>query len=79
MASCQQPSTLQSLDLPYEFEGLEGLLQTDLKAIVTVLTQRASERLLLTRRETHQLRRELWNNLTRAINKTVEPLSAERR
>ena len=79
MASCQQQSTLQSLDLPHEFEGLEGLLHTDLNAIVTVLTQRASERLLLTRRETHHLRRELWNNLTRAINKSVEPLSADQR
>lgn len=79
MASCHQHTALQSLDLPYEFEGLEGLLQTDLKAIVTVLTQRASERLLLTRRETHQLRRALWNNLAKAINDTVEPLSADRR
>ncbi|MDR3634493.1 MAG: hypothetical protein P4L84_11870 [Isosphaeraceae bacterium] len=79
MATCQQQITLQPLDLPYEFEGLEGLLQTDLKAIVTVLTQRAGERLLLTRRETQQLRRELWNNLAQAINTTVEPLSADRR
>ncbi len=79
MAACHQQISLQALDLPHELEGLEGLVQTDLKAIVTVLTQRASERLLLTRRETYQLRRELWNNLTRAINETVEPLSADRR
>ena len=29
-----------------------------------MLTQRANERLLLTRREYHQLRSTLWNNLT---------------
>jgi hypothetical protein len=79
MASCQEETKLQPLDLPYEFDGLEGLLQTDIKAIATAVTQRACERLLLTRRETHQLRRELWNNLARAINDAVEPLSADRR
>ena len=37
------------------------------------------EDLLLTRRESHHLRRTLWNNLARAINEVVEPLSADRR
>jgi len=67
------------LELPDEFEDLTGLLQADLKAVVSVLTQRAGERLLLTRRESQLLRRTLWNSLTEAVNKSVEPLSAERR
>jgi hypothetical protein len=79
MATCDRQSALESLDLPDEFEDLTGLLQTDLRAIVTVITQRASERLLLTRRETRQLRQTLWNRLTEVVNTTVEPLSADRR
>jgi hypothetical protein len=79
MATCDRESALRSLDLPDEFEDLSGLLQTDLRAIVTVITQRASERLLLTRRETRQLRQTLWNRLTEVVNTTVEPLSADRR
>lgn len=79
MAICNQEVTLQALELPNEFEDLTGLLETDLKAVVRVLTERASQRLLLTRRETQQLRRTLWNNLTQAVNEAVEPLSAERR
>ena len=46
---------------------------------VAMLTQRANERLLLTRREHSQLRANLWNNLAAAVNEAVEPLSAERR
>jgi hypothetical protein len=79
MATCDRESALRSLDLPDEFEDLSGLLQTDLCAIVTVITQRASERLLLTRRETRQLRQTLWNRLTEVVNTTVDPLSADRR
>jgi hypothetical protein len=79
MPICNQDVTLQALELPNEFEDLTGLLETDLKAVVRVLAERASQRLLLTRRETQQLRRTLWNNLTRAVNDAVEPLSAERR
>ncbi|MFO0951076.1 MAG: hypothetical protein U0835_07980 [Isosphaeraceae bacterium] len=79
MATCNRESTLRSLDLPDEFEDLTGLLQTDLRAIVTAVTQRASDRLLLTRRETGQLRVNLWNRLTEAVNTSVEPLSADRR
>jgi len=67
------------LELPDEFEDLTGLLQTDLKAVVALLTERATERLLLTRRETRQLRQTLWNNLAQVVNQVVEPLSAERR
>ncbi len=79
MATCNQHTPLHSLELPDEFEDLSGLLQTDLKVIVSALVDRASERLLLTRRETQQLRRRLWNHLTQAINEAVEPLSADRR
>jgi hypothetical protein len=70
---------LRTLELPDEFEDLTGLLQSDLKAIVALLTQRANERLLLTRRETRDLRKALWNNLTQVVNEAVEPLSADRR
>ena len=79
MATCNQQLPLLPLELPNEFEDLSGLIQTDMKVIVSALVQRASERLLLTRRETHQLRRTLWNNLTQAVNEAVEPLSADRR
>jgi hypothetical protein len=70
---------LRTLELPDEFEDLTGLLQSDLKAIVASLTQRATERLMLTRRETRDLRKALWNNLTQVVNEAVEPLSADRR
>ncbi len=79
MATCKQESPFLSLDLPNEFEDLSGMMQIDLKVVVAAITQRASERLLLTRRETQQLRRRLWNNLAQAVNDAVEPLSADRR
>lgn len=79
MATCKQESPFLSLELPNEFEDLSGLIQTDLKVLVAALTERACSRLLLTRRETQQLRRTLWNNLTQAVNDAVEPLSADRR
>ena len=56
MATCKQETVFRSLELPDEFDDLAGLLQSDLKAIVSLLTQRANERLLLTRRETRDLR-----------------------
>jgi hypothetical protein len=79
MSTCNQESVLDRLELPVEFEDLSGLLQADIRAIVSVLAERATERLLLTRRETRQLRQTLWNRLTQAVNESVEPLSAERR
>jgi hypothetical protein len=79
MPTCKEEAPFLGLDLPGEFEDLAGLIETDLKVIVAALTQRACERLLLTRRETHQLRRALWNGLTQAVNDAVEPLSADRR
>jgi hypothetical protein len=79
MAACKNKTSMNDLALPAEFEDLEGLLRADLRAMVAMLTQRASERLLLTRREHSQLRANLWNNLTAAVNEAVEPLSADRR
>ncbi|HMB06213.1 MAG TPA: hypothetical protein VKP69_21075 [Isosphaeraceae bacterium] len=79
MSTCKQEIPLRTLELPDEFEDLAGLLQADLKAIVAAVTQRANERLLLTRREARQLRQTLWNNLTQVVNEAVEPLSADRR
>jgi len=79
MATCKAETSLRTLELPDEFEDLTGLLQSDLKAVVALLTERATERLLLTRRETRQLRQTLWNNLAQVVNQVVEPLSAERR
>lgn len=79
MSTCNKESALRRLELPAEFEDLSGLLQTDIRAIVSVVSDRAAERLLLTRRETKQLRQTLWNRLTAAVNESVEPLSADRR
>jgi hypothetical protein len=66
------------LELPDAFEDLTGVISADLKVIVTALTQRAGERLLLSPSQRQQLQRTLWNNLTQVINQTMEPLSVER-
>jgi hypothetical protein len=79
MSTRMQRSSLDSLKLPTEFEDLTGVIQNDLKVIVTVLTQRATERLLLSRRQSQQLQKTLWNSLTETINKGLEPLSVEHR
>jgi hypothetical protein len=79
MATCKPETSLRTLELPDEFEDLAGLVQSDLKAVVALLTERATERLLLTRRETRHLRQALWNNLAQVVNQAVEPLTAERR
>jgi hypothetical protein len=78
MTPCTQDKSLRSLELPDAFEDLSGVIRADLKVIVTALTQRASERLLLSRRQSLQLQRALWNDLTRVISETVEPLTIER-
>jgi hypothetical protein len=79
MNTCPTKSLLSELDLSGEFEDMTGLIQADLKAVVSMLTQRARERLLLTRRESQLLQRTLWNGLTEAVNQAMEPLSADRR
>ena len=42
MSTCNKQSGLQRLELPGEFEDLSGLLQTDIRAIVSVLSERAT-------------------------------------
>ena len=79
MNTCPTKSSFAELELPDEFEEMTGLVQADLKAVVVMLTQRARERLLLTRRESQLLQRSLWNGLTAAVNQAMEPLSADRR
>jgi len=74
-----QRAPLHSLQLPPEFEDLTGVIQSDLKVIVSILTERASDRWLLSGRQSQQLRRALWSSLTETINKSLEPLSVERR
>ncbi|QDV34556.1 hypothetical protein [Tautonia plasticadhaerens] len=65
------------LSLPPEFEELTGLVEADLKAVAALLTRRAHERLLLTRREYRQLHRDLLSRLSEAVNETMAPLTAE--
>ncbi|HWE39228.1 MAG TPA: hypothetical protein VG406_21950 [Isosphaeraceae bacterium] len=79
MATCEHDTSIEALELPREFEDLEGLLQADLRAVVAMLSERAHERLLLSRREYQQLQVRLWNGLAGALNEAVEPLSADRR
>ena len=79
MATCEQHVSFTPLELPHEFDGLEGLLQADLRAIVVMLTERAHERLMLTRREHRELQQALWNELADAVNNVVAPLSAQNR
>jgi hypothetical protein len=78
MSTCTHESPPRSLELPDAFEDLTGVIASDLKVIVTVLTQRAGERMLLSRRQRRQLQVQLWNNLTQALSETMEPLQVER-
>jgi hypothetical protein len=70
--------TFPTLQLPDPFEDLTGLISSDLKVIATALAERAGDRLLLSPRQSHHLRRKLWKNLTQAINETMESLTVER-
>jgi len=79
MTNRMQRSPLRSLQLPPEFEDLTGVIQNDLKVIVSILTERATDRLLLSGRQSQQLQRALWSSLTETINKSLEPLSVESR
>ena len=78
-SSSASSSPMKPLNLPAEYEDLEGLIAVDLKAVVNVLTCRAHERMLLTRREHKSLQVALWNRLAEALSKTMEPLSVEAR
>ncbi len=79
MSTRMHRTSVHTLQLPPEFEDLTGVVQSDLKVIVSILAERATERLLLSKRQSQQLRRSLWNNLTETINKGLEPLSVEHR
>jgi len=78
MSICTDKEQLGSLELPEDFEDLTGVIRADLRVIVTVLTQRAAERTLLSRRETREFQRELWNDLTQSINRAVRQLDPNR-
>jgi hypothetical protein len=78
MIPCTQESPPRRLELPDAFEDLTGVIASDLRVIVNVLTQRAGERLLLSRRQRQQLQRTLWDNLSKALTDTLVPLDVER-
>ncbi len=70
--------TLKSLSLPDAFEDLSGIIRTELKVIVTALSDRAGERLMLSHRQTQHLKRQLYNRLTQTLNETMAPLVVDR-
>jgi len=74
-----QKSAVRDLELPPEFEDLSGVIKGDVKVLVSILSERAAERLLLSKRQTQQLQRSLWNRLTQAINDEIKVLSVDRR
>jgi hypothetical protein len=78
MSTRTRENTLPSLKLAEPFEDLTGLISSDLKVIATALAERASDRLLLSPRQSQQLRRKLWKNLTQTLNETMESLTVER-
>ncbi len=78
MSTCIRESRPRTLELPDAFEDLTGVISADLRVIVTALTQRAGERMLLSPRQRQQLQHTLWDNLTRVLNETMEPLRVER-
>lgn len=74
MTTQERDAAFEALDLPAEFADLEGLLEADLRAIVAMVTERAHERLFLTRREHRELQARLWNGLAGVLQEAVEPL-----
>ena len=56
MSTRMHRTSVPSLQLPPEFEDLTGVVQNDLKVIVSILAERATERLLLSKRQSQQLR-----------------------
>jgi hypothetical protein len=79
MSTCTRDSSPRTLDLPEDFEDLTGVLSVDLRVIVGALTRRAGERMLLSPRQRQEFQRTLWDNLTRVIEESLEPLNIERR
>jgi hypothetical protein len=78
MSTRTRDNTLRTLNLPETFEDLSGVISADLRVISTALAERAADRLLLSPRQCHQLRRKLWNKMTQAISETMESLTVER-
>jgi hypothetical protein len=78
MSTRTHDDSLRTLQLPDPFEDLTGVIGSDLKVIANALAERAAGRLLLSPRQASQLQRTLWNNLTSAINETMESLTIER-
>jgi hypothetical protein len=78
MSTCIRKSRPRTLELPDEFEDLTGVISADLRVIVSALTQRAGERMLLSPRQRQHLQLTLWDNLTRVVNETMEPLRVDR-
>jgi hypothetical protein len=78
MSTCTRENHINTLELPDAFEDLSGVISADLKVIVSALAERATERLMMNRSQSAQLRRTLWNNLTQAINDGVETLDVQR-
>ena len=79
MATCEQKTPLTSLDLPDEFEDLTGLLQTDLKVIVAMLTQRAERAPAADPPREPAAPAHPLEQPDAGVNEAVEPLSADRR
>ncbi len=77
MARTELVDPILSLELPREFEDLHGLFEADLSAIVSMVTQRAHERLWLTDREFDHLHRRLWTELAEVLSRNLEPLSSQ--
>lgn len=78
MSICQNPVNKPiELGLPDVFEDLEGLVEADLRAIVTMLRSRAEERLLLSGRQGQRLETSLWEGLSSVIQGSLRPLSPE--
>ena len=79
MSTRMHRAQLQPLKLPPEFEDLTGVIRNDLRVIVSILSERATDRLLLSPRQSQQLRRSVWNRLVQTLNEELEPFSVERR
>jgi len=72
-------SSFLPLELVDELADVSGLIESDLKAIVNLVAERAHARLLLTRPEYRSLQKNLWNRLVTSVNDVVRPLSVETR
>ncbi|GAC1334946.1 MAG: hypothetical protein NVSMB14_02210 [Isosphaeraceae bacterium] len=77
MSASERETTLVPLELPREFEDLEGLVRADLRAIVAMVGDRARDRLLLSRKQCRHLQKSRWTSLVEALKDAVEPLTAE--